>query len=84
MMQSIRFMRTDPIHSLCLGGEWACAHGDFAGLRDVARQLETYVPEVRAELRELEAACRDDIDHATAMWVQVERRITRGRPASTA
>ena len=69
----------DPVHAisaLCLGGEWACAHGEFAGLRDVARRLETYVPEVLDELRELEDACRGDIDHASAIWVQVERHIT--------
>ncbi|HET9988236.1 MAG TPA: hypothetical protein VFQ65_06945 [Kofleriaceae bacterium] len=64
------------IFTLCVGGEWACAHGDFAGLRDVARRLEDYVPEIRSELRRLETACRDDIDHASAIWVQVERRIT--------
>jgi len=70
--------RQDPVHAisaLCLGGEWACAHGDFAALRDVARRLEPYVPEVVDELHQLETACRHDIDHASELWVAVERRI---------
>jgi hypothetical protein len=79
MMQSKDVMQTDRNHAisaLCLGGEWACAHGDFAGLRDVARRLEQYVPEVLDELHELETACQRDIDHASEIWVHVERRIT--------
>jgi hypothetical protein len=64
------------ISALCLGGEWAMAHGDFAGLRDVARRLEQYVPEVLDELHELETACQKDIEHASEIWVHVERRIT--------
>jgi hypothetical protein len=71
--------REDPSHTistLCLGGEWACAHGDFAALRDVARRLEPYVPEVLDELHELETACRSDIDHASEICVHVEHRIT--------
>lgn len=67
---------TRAISALCNGGEWACAHGDFAGLRDVARRLEHYVPEVLDELRDLETACQKDIDHASEIWVHVERRIT--------
>jgi hypothetical protein len=69
----------DPPHAisaLCLGGEWAMAHGDFAGLRDVARRLEQYVPEVLDELQALETACQKDIDRASEIWVHVERRIT--------
>jgi hypothetical protein len=64
------------ISALCLGGEWAMAHGDFAGLRDVARRLEQYVPEVLDELQALETACQEDIDRASEIWVHVERRIT--------
>jgi hypothetical protein len=75
-MQTDRNDSNHAISALCLGGEWACAHGDFAGLRDVARRLEPYVPEVLDELHELETACRHDIDHASEIWVDVERRIT--------
>jgi hypothetical protein len=67
---------TRAISALCNGGEWACAHGDFAGLRDVARRLEQYVPEVLDELHELETACQSNIDHASEIWVHVEHRIT--------
>jgi hypothetical protein len=70
---------THAISALCVGGEWAMAHGDFAGLRDVARRLEPYVPEVLDELHELETACRHDIDHAGEIWVHVERRIASAR-----
>ena len=82
MMQSKESMQTDrndshrAISALCLGGEWACAHGDFAGLRDVARRLEPYAPEALDELHALETACQNDIDHASEIWVHVERRIT--------
>jgi len=75
-MTSDQAASTRAITALCRGGEWACAHGDFSGLRDVARRLEEYVPEVRDELHELADACRQDIDHASAIWVHVEHRIT--------
>ncbi|MEO6775356.1 MAG: hypothetical protein ABI467_20500 [Kofleriaceae bacterium] len=66
---------TRAVSTLCAGGEWAAAHGDFAGLRDVARRLQRYVPEAVDELHALEAACRNDIDRASELWVQVQRRI---------
>jgi hypothetical protein len=67
---------TTTISALCLGGEWACAHGDFAGLRDVARRLEGLVaPPIREELRAVAEACRDDVDRASALWVVAERHV---------
>jgi len=66
---------TRAITALCNGGEWACAHGNYAGLRDVARRLEQYVPEVVDDLHHLETACEDDLDHASEIWVAIERKI---------
>ncbi len=59
------------ISSLCMGGDWACAHGDFAGLREVAHQLGSYVPDVRQQAEAVVNACRSDIDHASALWVDL-------------
>jgi hypothetical protein len=51
---------TETIGKLCVGGDWACAHGDFADLRYVAQQLEDFVPEpTHCELAEIAAACID-------------------------
>lgn len=64
------------ISTLCMGGEWACAHGDVAGLRDVVHRLEAFVPaSVRAELRAVAEACRHDAEHASALWVVAERHV---------
>lgn len=31
------------IGELCVGGDWACAHGDFSALREVTQQLAAYL-----------------------------------------
>ncbi len=62
---------TQTIAALWLGGDWACAHGDFAGLRDVARQLSAHLPDsLRPEIEAVVEACRRDIDHASELWVR--------------
>lgn len=66
------------IGKLCVGGDWACAHGDLGGLCDVARQLEDYVSEpVHCELEALAAACAAEPDRAVALWVALKDRIFR-------
>ena len=59
------------IAALCIGGDWACAHGDFAGLSDVARQLGEHVPaSLRPDLDAVVEACHRDVDHASELWVR--------------
>jgi len=60
---------SDVIGELCLGADWACAHGDFGGLRYVAQQLADYVAEpIHCELVELASACKSDPERAAALW----------------
>lgn len=66
------------IGKLCVGGDWACAHGDLGGLRDVARRLEAYVQEpIHCELEALVAACAADPNRAVALWSTLRDRIYR-------
>ena len=58
---------------LCVGGDWACAHGDIEALGDVARRLAGYAHEpLHCELVALADACRGDPDRATSMWVRLK------------
>lgn len=64
------------IGMLCLGGDWACAHGDVAALGEVARQLAGHAaPAHRRELAALVALCHRDPDRAVAAWLQLKERI---------
>lgn len=66
------------IGKLCVGGDWACAHGDFSGLRHVAQQLASYAPEpIHCELTELAAACATDPDHAVQLWDRLKNQLYR-------
>jgi hypothetical protein len=69
------------VGKLCVGGDWACAHGDFGGLRHVAQQLAKYAPEaLHGTLRELAATCGSHPDRAVELWCRLKDRIYRGRP----
>jgi hypothetical protein len=71
---------SDAVGKLCVGGDWACAHGDVSGLLDVARRLEDYMPEpIHDELESLVAACASDPDRAAALWDAVKNRIYGSR-----
>jgi hypothetical protein len=64
--------------ALRMGGDWACAHGDFSALRGVARRLTAYVPDpVRGDLAALADSCVSDPDRAAVLW----DRLTRGPDA---
>jgi hypothetical protein len=67
---------TSELGKLCVGGDWACAHGDFAALRHVAHRL-AHCPGValQAELAELEGTCRRDPVRAAALWSQLKREL---------
>lgn len=69
---------TRTIGQLCVGGDWACAHGDLAALRHVARSLAGRVPEpIRRELHELAAACLREPERAGALWARVKAELPR-------
>jgi hypothetical protein len=70
------------IGKLCVGGDWACANGDFGGLRHVAQQLADYVPEpTHCELATLADACDADPDRAAELWQRLKRGLYReGHP----
>lgn len=63
--------------ALVFGGDWACAHGDPAGLAQVARQLAQRVGEsLRLELVELSDLCRSDPDLASRRWPLLRERVS--------
>lgn len=66
------------IGELCVGGDWACAHGDLSGLRDVAQRLAVYAPEpLHCELVELASACISDPDRAGVLWNRLKNELYR-------
>ena len=66
------------IGRLCVGGDWACANGDLGGLRYVAQQLASYMPEsLNSELAALAESCASDPDAAVARWDCLKRRVYR-------
>ncbi|MBX3161763.1 MAG: hypothetical protein KF773_37725 [Deltaproteobacteria bacterium] len=66
------------IGELCVGGDWACAHGDFGGLRDVAEQLAERVPEPAHQmLVELADACLADPTRAGELWYELKPVVAR-------
>lgn len=74
---------TRTIGKLCLGGDWACANGNLEALGDIAARLVGCTPEpLRSELATLPRLCRDDPDHATALWVRLKDRVLRSVPSA--
>jgi hypothetical protein len=64
------------IGKLCLGGDWACAHGDLAALSEIARRLVPCSPEpLRGEIAGLCVLCRDDPERATTVWLRLRNRV---------
>lgn len=62
---------------LRLGGDWALAHGDLAGLRGVAsRLLQVADPPLRDDLRHIVDACVTDPDRAILLWSDIRSRLT--------
>lgn len=69
---------TERIGKLCVGGDWACAHGDFAALRHVALELEDFAPEpVHCELAQLAVACITEPERAAALWERLKSDLYR-------
>jgi hypothetical protein len=64
------------IGKLCMGGDWACAHGDLEALGDIAARLAGYAGEpLHRELVALSSQCRNDPDGATAAWVRLKNQV---------
>ena len=70
------------IGKLCVGGDWACAHGDLEALRYVAQCLAVYAHEpVHCELLELAATCTYDPDHAVELWIRLKEELLHSSAA---
>lgn len=66
------------VGQLCIGGDWACAHGDFETLQFVARRIADLTPEPqRREIADLAHRCAADPEHAVEAWVDLKRRVAQ-------
>jgi len=64
------------IGQLCVGGDWACAHGELEALGDVAERLADYTREpLHRELVELSMLCHSDPQQATALWTRLKTQV---------
>jgi hypothetical protein len=71
--------RPPRIGELYFGGDWACAHGDLAGLADILQQLASHAGEpLHCELAALAEACHSDPDHVAARWFDLKELLQRG------
>lgn len=71
---------------LLIGGDWACAHGDLAGLVDVARRLgEPTMGAARTHALEVAPLCLLDHEHERAIrkWVWLRAQLQHGMTART-
>lgn len=67
------------IGKLCVGGDWACAHGDLEALCAVAVQLADFTREpLHRELVALCALCHHDPDQAAAVWMRLKPQVLCG------
>jgi hypothetical protein len=65
------------VGELVIGGDWACAHGDFSTLHFIAERLARYADPRTALKRQLLAfanACYDDPDEAALQWAALRTR----------
>jgi len=71
---------THAIGKLCVGGDWACAHGDIEALGYIAGRLAEYTREsLHGELVELADLCRCDSDRAVATWLRLKKQVLRAK-----
>lgn len=63
------------VGELVIGGDWACAHGDFSTLHFIAQQLadKAQAP-LRRQLLACANACIDDPDDAAVQWAMLRTR----------
>lgn len=61
---------------LLVGGDWACAHGDLAGLAEVAKRLGSLTKgEIRTEAFTLARLCVADHQLAAGRWFELRTRM---------
>jgi hypothetical protein len=66
------------IGELCVGGDWACAHGDLSALRHISLQLAAQVAEpLHCALTEIADVCYSAPDLAVELWNRLKDRIYR-------
>ena len=64
------------IGKLCVGGDWACAHGDLEALGNIAVQLADYTYEpLHYQLVALSALCHSDPDRVSAAWIRLKSQV---------
>jgi hypothetical protein len=67
---------TDAIGRLCIGGDWACVHGDVVVLADIARRLADYAPEpLHCDLTALAELCTSEPQRAPAVWMELREQL---------
>jgi hypothetical protein len=72
-------MRPHRIGELCLGGDWARAHGDIEALGFVAKELALRGPaHLRRRLNELAVECLSNPARAAVDWPIVKALVARG------
>jgi hypothetical protein len=63
------------IGELVIGGDWACAHGDFGTLHFIVAKLADHAwPSLRKRLLDCANACYDDPDRAAVEWATLRTR----------
>ena len=66
------------VGELCIGGDWAWAHGDFGALRYIAQQLAIGFGEpIHCDLTKLADLCLCDLDAAGTLWAQLKDQLYR-------
>jgi hypothetical protein len=66
------------IGELCVGADWACAHGDSSALHYVAQQLTACASEpLHCALMELSDTCICDPDRAVLLWYGLKDQVYR-------
>jgi hypothetical protein len=66
------------IGQLCVGGDWACAHGDLEALGDVAERLADYANDpLHDELEALSVLCHNDPERAATTWMRLKNQLLR-------
>ena len=69
---------------LLVGGDWACADGDFGTIAHNAELLAYCVVEpLRHELLDVARACHEDHEHAAERWTEARTHVRArlgGRP----
>jgi hypothetical protein len=72
------------IGELCVGADWACAHGDISALQYIAQQLAAYAREpLHCTLMELVDTCAGDPDRAVLLWYRLKDQVYREDPSAS-